>query len=235
MSFQALSDALEKCGGKYGRRAKIYKAVVCFSKYLHREGLLPESFFHEVKPLFPKRHKEPKRVTVNEAGLLKLLEHCNKPIETALLIVLTSTGLRASELCNLKLSDINLETRVFTAFDRKAGKTTTLGLTAMAVSTLKEYRESLPTWIDSPNVFVDEAGKPMSRLAIYNRLKRLGQRAGIAVHPHALRRAFVTINANKGRPLQMLQIACGHSSIKTTMDYCRTSEQEVIEAMKGWD
>jgi integrase len=72
-------------------------------------------------------------------------------------------------------------------------------------------------------------------MAIYNRLKRLGKEAGVTVSPHALRRCFVTLNANKGRPLQMLKHACGHSDIKTTMGYCMTTEQEVIEAMKEWE
>jgi site-specific recombinase XerD len=49
-----------------------------------------------------------------------------------------------------------------------------------------------------------------------------------------MRPAFVTINANKGRSLVMLQMACGHADIKTTRDYCRTSEQEMDKAMQEW-
>jgi site-specific recombinase XerD len=49
-----------------------------------------------------------------------------------------------------------------------------------------------------------------------------------------MRPAFVTINANKGRSLVMLQMACGHADIKTTRDYCRTSEQEMVKAMQEW-
>jgi integrase len=67
------------------------------------------------------------------------------------------------------------------------------------------------------------------------RLEKLALKTGIPVTPHALRRAFVTINAYKGRPLPMLQIACGHSDITTTRSYCMTSEDETIEAMQNWD
>jgi site-specific recombinase XerD len=52
------------------------------------------------------------------------------------------------------------------------------------------------------------------------------------VHPHALRRAYVTINANKGVPLKALQESCGHSDLKTTSDYCRTSKEEALAIMK---
>ena len=74
----------------------------------------------------------------------------------------------------------------------------------------------------------------MDRYGIRVRLKKLGTKAKVDVTPHALRRAFVTINANKGRPLPMLQIACGHSDITTTRSYCMTTEDETIEAMKNW-
>jgi site-specific recombinase XerD len=74
----------------------------------------------------------------------------------------------------------------------------------------------------------------MRKDGVYQRVRRIGDKAGVQTASHALRRAFVTLNANKGRSLVMLQMACGHADIKTTRDYCRTSEQELIEAMKGW-
>lgn len=74
----------------------------------------------------------------------------------------------------------------------------------------------------------------MARDGLLNRIRKLGQKIGIPVSPHSLRRAFVTINANKGRSLVMLQMACGHSDIKTTRSYCKTTEDEMIQAMKGW-
>lgn len=67
------------------------------------------------------------------------------------------------------------------------------------------------------------------------KLSRIGKRAGVHVSPHMLRRAFVTINANKGRSLVMLQMAWGHADITTTRSYCQTTEEEVIQAMKAWE
>jgi integrase/recombinase XerD len=74
----------------------------------------------------------------------------------------------------------------------------------------------------------------MTRDGLLNRIHKLGKRIGIDVSPHALRRAFVTINANKGRSLVMLQMACGHSDIKTTRSYCKTTEDEMIREMQQW-
>jgi len=83
-------------------------------------------------------------------------------------------------------------------------------------------------------VFLNKLGQPMTRDGLLNRIRRLGKKLNIDVSPHALRRAFVTINANKGRSLVMLQMACGHSDIKTTRSYCKTTEEEMIREMKNW-
>ncbi len=74
----------------------------------------------------------------------------------------------------------------------------------------------------------------MVRDGLYVRLRLIGKRVGVVVSPHTLRRAFVTLNANQGRSLVMLQIACGHANINTTRSYCQTSEDEVIAAMQNW-
>jgi integrase len=88
--------------------------------------------------------------------------------------------------------------------------------------------------VSSTRLLVTSQGRSVERYGARTRLEKLGQRIGIPVTPHALRRAFVTLNANKGRPLVMLQIACGHSDIATTRSYCLTSEDEAIQAMQGW-
>ena len=69
---------------------------------------------------------------------------------------------------------------------------------------------------------------------IHQKIERVSKHFDFHFTPHALRRAFVTINVNKGRPLVHLQIACGHADITTTRSYCQTSEDEVLEAMQNW-
>lgn len=131
----------------------------------------------------------------------------------------------------MKRSDIDFEQRVLTVRLGKGNKRRSIGLSHWVVSAMTAHIKT----VQSEWMFSDEQGKPLSRMGLYNRLKCLGKRAGVKVSPHMLRRAFVTINAGKGRPLVYLQRSCGHSDIRTTMSYCQTSEQEVIEAMKGWE
>lgn len=235
VSPDTLKKALMKIAPvHFSKREHLYKACLCFSRYLVQEGAIKADVSEQIKVLAPKRHLPPKRQTVKEDHLQKLYEGCQSPQDVALVTLLSTTGLRASEACALDISDIDLMECVLTVQCGKGGKRRQVGLTLSAMAALMNQMKSLPTSSKQSPLFINMSGKRITPRGIHSRLERIGKAVGVPVSPHALRRAFVTINANKGRPLQMLQRACGHSDIKTTMSYCRTSEQEVIDAMKGW-
>ncbi len=233
ISFNALKVELMRINPQsFSKRHHYYHAVVCLTKFLVHEQVLEEETLTQLKSLKPKRHLPPKRRTISEGELKDIAANCNSPINKALLILLSETGLRASECCNLLWSDVDLQSGILTVRLGKGNKTRRIGLSPNACEALKVYQFSLKAV--KQFVFINKNGKPIDRHSLYKRMDRLGEKVGVEVSPHALRRAFVTINANKGRPLQMIQKACGHSSITTTMGYCLTAEHEVIEAMKQW-
>jgi integrase len=133
----------------------------------------------------------------------------------------------------LKVGDLDLEEGILTVACGKGGKRRRVGISSEVVALLKEHLLACSNLTESP-LFLDRFGQPLRRDGLLNRIRRIGKDVGVEASPHALRRAFVTINANKGRSLVMLQIACGHSDIKATRSYCQTSEDEVIQAMKEW-
>ena len=217
----------------FSKREHFYKAVLCFSRFLILENLLDKSFLDEIEPLYPKRHLPPKRLAVDESGIQSLLASCDTLQERLIILLLAYTGLRASEACALTWNDINFEAGCLIVRLGKGNKSRPVGLTGRLIEALSLHKAELRH--SSAHVLINREGQAMDRSGLYQRVERIGGKAGVKVSPHALRRAFVTINANKGRPLVILQRSCGHSDIKTTMSYCLTSEQEVIEAMKGWD
>ncbi len=219
---------------QFAKRLKLFEAITCFSKYLVQEGIIEEDILLKLKAFRPRRHLPPKKTTVDQAGLEKLLTVCETPLDHLLIILLSQTGLRASEAAALQLEDINFEKRFLIVRRAKWGKTRRVGLTLLVVETIQAYLQQR-NHPSSPSLMTKINGKPMDRNGILTRIYKLGRKANVPVSPHALRRAFVTINANKGRPLPMLQIACGHSNITTTRSYCMTTEDETIEAMQGWD
>jgi len=65
-------------------------------------------------------------------------------------------------------------------------------------------------------------------------IKKLSSLSGIAITAHGLRRTFATLNAEQGKPLHLIQLALGHSDIRTTQEYLMSDQEAVIEAMKDW-
>lgn len=219
---------------RFGKRRKLFEAVCCFTRFLIQEGVFPEVIIEQLKPFKPKRHLPPKKISLTEAEIEKLLQACESPLDTFIIRFLSQTGLRASEAANLQLSDLDLEKGFVTITRAKWGKSRRVGLTNAAIEAIQTFLP-LRQFTYNPSVMTKINGKPMDRGGILTRIERISKKAGLKANAHALRRAFVTINANKGRPLPMLQIACGHSDITTTRSYCMTTEDETIEAMKGWD
>ena len=176
----------------------------------------------------------PKRLGVDESSLEKIIQGCSSTMDKLLIMLLSSTGLRASEACNLKLDDIELPKGVLVVRQGKGNKIRHIGLSPKLVTIIQAYVDQCHNKTQTPYL-LHHRGIPLTRHGLHRRVMRIGSSVGMPLSPHSLRRSFVTINANKGRPLVMLQIACGHSDIKTTRSYCLTSEQEVVEAMQGWD
>jgi len=235
VSFETLKQGLLSVPiEQFSKRLKLYEALNCFARFLIQEGALEEGFLELAKRVRPRRHLPPKKLTVDAKGLEKLMAVCSTPLDSLLLILLSQTGLRASEAASLKLEDIHLDQGYLVVRLAKWGKTRRVGLTQTAMTAIEAY---LKERVDSgaPYLMTKVNDKPMDRNGILTRIYKLGRKAKIPVSPHALRRAFVTLNANKGRPLVMLQIACGHSNITTTRSYCMTTEDETIEAMQAWD
>ncbi len=223
LTLETLKKALMKIDPvHFCKREHLYKACLCFSRYLAKEGAADASLPDELKALAQKRHLPAKRhtVKVKEDELQRLYEGCQSLQDRAIVALLSTTGLRASEVCALNVSDIDLMEGVLTVQCGKGGKRRQVGLSPSALAALSKQIESLTASSKAAPVFLDLNGKRMTPRGLHARLERIGKAVGVTANPHALRRAFVTINANKGRPIHMLQRACGHC------------EQEVINAMK---
>lgn len=218
----------------FAKKNDLYQAAVCFAKYLILEGALPASYMDDLKKrkLKPKRHKPPKRISVKETDVQKLINGCKNKLDRLIVIMLASTGLRASEACNLTLGDLDFEDERISIRLAKWGKTRKVGMSPGLKLALTDYLSKRGTSSPEAPLLVSGPGLPLDRHGLRKRLYKLGGRVGVSVSPHALRRAFVTINVNHGLPLVHLQIACGHTDIRTTRSYCQTSEDEVIEAMR---
>ncbi len=233
VSFENLKTELASIkADQFAKRKSVHRAIICFGKFLVQEGTLHPSFLEKAKSIKPKPHKPPKRLSVKEGDVQRLIGACKNPLDRLLMILLASTGLRASEACDLRLEDIDFEDRRLKVRCGKWGKERKVGIGDGLMLALENYLKVRPHMKPSDILLQNSLRKPLCRSGLYQRLQKLGRRVNVTVSPHALRRAFVTINVRNGVPLVYLQIACGHREITTTRSYCQTSEEEVIEAMK---
>lgn len=212
----------------FATRDKLVKALICFGKYLISEGALDEGFVEAAAKIRPKRHLPPKRTRIKVPAILDMLSACKTPKEKAVITLLATTGVRASELCFVQWKHIDLELAELTLPKRKWGKDAKLGLPSDAVAALKLLQDCTLGWRAKDFVFGG-----ITRFGLYRLIRRVGQRVGIHAHPHAFRAAFVTTGIALGWSMTDIQTTCSHSKIETTRGYDMTDEEEVIARMKG--
>ena len=156
----------------------------------------------------------------------------------AIIEVLFSCGLRVSELCTLKLSDLYLD-EGFIRVNGKGSKQRLVPISDKAVKELRLYFIDRNTIDIKPGyedfVFISKRKKNISRIMVFHFLKELVEKAGIhkTVSPHTLRHSFATSLLEGGANLRAIQAMLGHESIGTTEIYTHidmsTLRQEILE------
>lgn len=156
----------------------------------------------------------------------------------AILETLYSCGLRVSELCNLRLSDLYLS-EGFIKVEGKGNKQRLIPISPRAVNELKNYfveREETkirPGYEDF--VFISRIGKNISRIMVFHIIKELADQIGLkkSISPHTFRHSFATHLLEGGANLRAIQCMLGHESIGTTEIYTHIDRnllrQEIIE------
>jgi integrase len=228
----------------FSTRINIYSAVMSFAKYLEVNQFVEPKFRDKLRTLRPKRFYPAKKTVLTEIQIKKLIDSIRANFNRGqfdrfnsevIVRVLANTGLRSSEFCNLKLEDVDLESRKIFVKLGKGNKDRVVGISSQIYDLLFEYMDKrLGMDLNHDNFFVNKLLNPFNKETLSKKVHKLGLKAGFDISPHSLRRSFVTINLNKGRPIVHLQIACGHSEITTTRSYCMTSQDEVISAMQKW-
>lgn len=153
--------------------------------------------------------------------------------DRAMLETIYATGLRVSELVNLKLHEIGFNEGILRALG-KGSKERLVPLGEQAIDWLKRYLDEARPEIlkgqPSDALFVTARGGAMTRQAFWQLIKRYAIRAGIApekLSPHVLRHAFATHLLNHGADLRVVQLLLGHADISTTQIYTHVARERL--------
>jgi len=201
-----------------------------FYRYLLREGQLQADPTAHIAS--PKANRTlPGILTEAEVDRLLAAPGSSSPLgirDRTMLEVLYASGLRVSELVNLTLNQVNLNSGCL-RISGKGGKERLVPLGEQAVVFLHEYlqvvRPCLLRGHACTDLFVTQRGQAMTRQAFWYLIKRYALQTGISkpLSPHTLRHAFATHLVDHGADLRAVQLLLGHSDLSTTQIYAHVA------------
>jgi integrase/recombinase XerD len=152
--------------------------------------------------------------------------------DKAMIEMLYATGMRISELVNLKITDIDNERSVLKVFG-KGSKERLVPFGEKASDSLNSYLSERKKSL-SKEVFLSNRGTKMTRSGFWQRIKIYLSRSGLknSISPHTLRHAFATHLLNRGADLRSVQLLLGHSDLSTTQIYTHIAKHRLGEVLK---
>jgi integrase/recombinase XerD len=221
-------------GAKPRSTARQLSSFRRFFRYIMREGLRDNDPTADIE--MPRIGRSlPKTLTEDQVESLLHAPNTDEPLghrDRAMLELLYATGLRVSELINLKMSQVNFNQGVL----RIVGK----GDRERLIPLGDESQRWLRDFIDGPRMeillerqtdylFPTRRGDRMTRQAFWHIIKRYALKAGIEkkLSPHSLRHAFATHLLNRGADLRVVQLLLGHSDLSTTQIYTHVARERL--------
>ncbi len=206
-----------------------------FYLFLEKEHILKEPLIESEKPRTIKRLPK----VISEEDVEKLLEapDMDKPEgqrDRAMLEIMYSSGLRVSELINLKVRQINTDKGIIDVIG-KGNKERKVPIGEYALDFLNKYLEEgrrKNVGRKSDYLFLNRYGEPISRQYFFKQVKKYAEQVGIntEISPHTLRHCFATHMLEHGAELRAVQEMLGHSNIATTQIYTNISSKRILSA-----
>jgi len=215
-------------------RARALVSLRVFHRFLVAEGMAranPTSQVEAPRSLQPL----PKTLSMEEVEKLLNAPQGERPLDQrdrAMLELLYATGLRVSELVNLKLNDLQLDVGVLFAFGKnRKQRLVPIGEAAQMelILYLEQGRALLQGQGGSPFLFLNRAGRGLTRQGFWKIIKRRAGEAGIGknITPHTLRHSFATHLLENGADLRAVQTMLGHADISTTQIYTHVTRERL--------
>ena len=239
-NLEDFSAGLHDIGIHPRSQARILSGIRSFYRFLIMEDYL-ESDPTELLESPQTGFKLPEVMTVEEIDLLiGSIDRGTKEGQRnrAILETLYSCGLRVSELCNLKLSELYFE-EGFIKVEGKGSKQRLVPISPRAIKEIRLYFTDRNLMKIKPGfedfVFISNFGKNISRIMVFHTIKELAERIGLKkkISPHTFRHSFATHLLEGGANLRAIQCMLGHESIGTTEIYTHIDRNmlrsEIIE------
>ncbi|WP_404356447.1 tyrosine-type recombinase/integrase [Cytobacillus firmus] len=212
--------SLEKQGLKQRTINLKLSALRSFYQYCMEETKINKNPMKTIKS--PKKNDSlPYYLNRRQVALLQELTR-NDPRDRAIVEALYTTGVRVSELLQIKLEDIKWESRQIWIRKGKGNKERFVLFTHECAERLKMYLHHRKH--ESPYLFANNRGGHLSRVYVEKRFQEFREKLGFKVVPHTMRHTFAAHLAEKNMPQSFIQELLGHVSINSTRIYTRLME-----------
>ncbi len=225
-----------ECGARPRSTARQLSSFRRFFRFLVREGAVADDPTAQIA--MPKIGRSlPRSLTEDEVEALLAAPVVTDPLghrDRTMLEVLYATGLRVSELVNLKHNQVNVNQGVIRIVG-KGNRERLIPLGDESVRWLAEFAKGPRAEIllerQTEYMFPTRRGDRMTRQAFWHIIKRYAQKAGVQkeLSPHTLRHAFATHLLNRGADLRVVQMLLGHSDLSTTQIYTHVARERLKE------
>ncbi len=181
---------------------------------------------------------------LNDEEIKKIIDNAETLMDRLIITVMLTTGLRSSEMLNIKVKDITLlkegktsqilsvkeneideETVAFIKVRGKGDKERVVPVSGKVLKLLIKY-------ISIKGLKEEDILFPISYKTLWKRIKNIGEKTGIKLHPHKLRHTAATKALQLGSELRVIQELLGHSSPVTTARYAKVNQKQLVNATK---
>ena len=181
------------------------------------------------QPKLPKRL--PKVLSIKE--ITDLLKENMSTLDTAVLELLYAAGLRVSELSDIQINNIDLNSKYIRCIG-KGSKERIVPIGNKAISAIKNYIKDRDFFVKKYDLktkyfFIKENGKKLSRQDVYVFINSIGKNINKNISPHTIRHSFATHLLENGADLRVVQELLGHSDVSTTQLYTHISKKRLKE------
>lgn len=223
-------------------------SLKAFFTYLSYEDLIEINPFHKIKLKLKEPLILPKTVSLNILQALfqyiydeknKYKSYSNKYIEIIrniiILEILLGTGIRISELCNIKQENINIQKKYIKIYGKGSKERIMPVFNENLWNLIDEYQN---LYIDklkhSKYFFINRLGNKLSDQSVRNMIKKIAKNVGINLNitPHMFRHSFATMLLEEDVDIRNIQQLLGHSSITTTQIYTHITSNKKLEIMR---
>lgn len=198
------------------------RAIRTLMRFLYNDGICTRLVTFDMPKLTKKRLP-----VLNEETLRTVLKACNTR-DKAIVLFIADCGIRNSELCSLNWGDINMNNGLVRIDQGKGQKDRAVVVGASARRALLQYRRTIKNRNDKTPLFLSRRGR-FTRHGLLIVFRRISQRTGIHVNPHALRRTYVILSLRNNVDPGHIQAMLGHTDLNMVYYY---AQLESIDLMR---